>query len=157
MEICIDFDGTCVTHEFPKVGKDIGAVPVLKRLIEHGHNLILFTMRSDIDNPKSEEYGIIPKGGKYLTDAVNWFKENGIELYGINKNPNQQGWTLSPKAYGQLYIDDAALGCPLKQDYKDDPDPKWNDVVRDGRPYVDWEAVEHHLTAMGLFPEPIKN
>jgi len=28
MEICIDFDGTCVTHEFPKVGKDIGAVPV---------------------------------------------------------------------------------------------------------------------------------
>jgi len=33
MEICIDFDGTCVTHEFPKVGKDIGAVPVLKKLV----------------------------------------------------------------------------------------------------------------------------
>ena len=47
MEICIDFDGTCVTHDFPKVGKDIGAIPVLKKLIENGHNLILFTMRSD--------------------------------------------------------------------------------------------------------------
>ena len=29
MDILIDFDGTCVAHEFPKVGKDIGAVPVL--------------------------------------------------------------------------------------------------------------------------------
>jgi hypothetical protein len=29
MYIVIDFDGTCVAHEFPKVGKDIGAVPVL--------------------------------------------------------------------------------------------------------------------------------
>ena len=34
MEICVDFDGTCVTHEFPKVGKDIGAVPVLKKLVD---------------------------------------------------------------------------------------------------------------------------
>lgn len=32
MDIVIDFDGTCVTHEFPLVGKDIGAVPVLKKL-----------------------------------------------------------------------------------------------------------------------------
>lgn len=47
MDIIIDFDGTCVTHEFPEVGKDIGAVSVLKELIKSGHNLILFTMRSD--------------------------------------------------------------------------------------------------------------
>ena len=25
MYIGIDFDGTCTTHDFPKVGKDIGA------------------------------------------------------------------------------------------------------------------------------------
>ena len=49
MEICIDFDGTCVTHEFPKVGKDIGAVSVLKKIVEAGHKIILFTMRSDIE------------------------------------------------------------------------------------------------------------
>ena len=46
--ICIDFDGTCVTHDFPKMGKDIGAVPVLKRLVGRGHKLILWTMRSSI-------------------------------------------------------------------------------------------------------------
>ena len=32
--IAIDFDGTCVTHEFPDVGKEIDAVPILKKLIE---------------------------------------------------------------------------------------------------------------------------
>ncbi len=45
--INVDFDGTVVTHEFPKIGKDIGAVPVLRELVEHGHKLILFTMRSN--------------------------------------------------------------------------------------------------------------
>lgn len=29
MIIAVDFDGTCVTHEFPKVGEEIGAAPVL--------------------------------------------------------------------------------------------------------------------------------
>lgn len=31
MILGLDFDGTCVTHEFPKIGKDIGAIPVLKK------------------------------------------------------------------------------------------------------------------------------
>jgi hypothetical protein len=56
MDICIDFDGTCVTHEFPEVGKDIGAVPVLRKLVEQGHNLILFTMRSDFKGKASPEF-----------------------------------------------------------------------------------------------------
>ena len=34
MDIVLDFDGTCVTHEFPKIGKDIGSAPVLKELIK---------------------------------------------------------------------------------------------------------------------------
>ena len=45
MYIAIDFDGTCVTHEFPNVGKEIGAVPILQKLVERGHKLILHTMR----------------------------------------------------------------------------------------------------------------
>ena len=46
MIIGVDFDGTCVTHEFPKVGREIGAAQVLKRLTDVGHQIILFTMRS---------------------------------------------------------------------------------------------------------------
>ena len=83
MIIAIDFDGTCVTHEYPKIGKDIGAIPVLKKLLKNGNNIILYTMRS----------------GKELIDAVDWFNKNEISLYGVNTNPSQSSWTLSPKVY----------------------------------------------------------
>jgi hypothetical protein len=114
MYICVDFDGTCTTHDYPNIGKDIGSQDVLKKLINKKHQLILFTMRS----------------GKELDEAVNWFEINGIPLYGIQKNPTQHTWTSSPKAYGELYIDDAALGCPLKFD------PSLSN-----RAFVNWEEV----------------
>ena len=139
MDIVIDFDGTVVTHEFPNVGKDIGAVPVLKELVENGHNLILFTMRSDVENPKSDDKTIIAKGGNYLSDAVNWFAEREIPLYGIQRNPTQDSWAHSPKAYGQIIIDDAALGCPLKYD-----------KGFAERPFVDWSVVRDMLKWNGL-------
>lgn len=135
----IDFDGTVVTHEFPKVGKDIGAVPVLKALVEQGHQLILFTMRSDFMNPESKLPQIKSVDGRHLTVAVEWFRKNGIPLYGINKNPTQHEWTKSPKAYAELYIDDAGLGCPLKFD------PKLSK-----RPFVDWEVVKRILIDRGF-------
>ena len=118
MVIAIDFDGTCVTHEYPNEGNDIGAVPVLKKLVEKGHELILFTMRS----------------GMGLDDAIQWFLRNDIRLYGIQYNPTQSMWTASNKAYAQLYIDDAALGCPLKAD-----------LTISNRPFVDWSEVEKLL------------
>lgn len=48
MVIILDFDGTCVTHDYPNVGHDIGAAPVLRKLVAEGHQLVLFTMRSDM-------------------------------------------------------------------------------------------------------------
>lgn len=131
--IAIDFDGTCVTHEFPEVGRDIGAVPVLKRLVAAGAKLILWTMRSD-NVQSSEARNGKPLSNKHpLTDAINWFKAHDIPLYGVQSNPTQKRWTSSPKAYAHLYIDDAALGCPLKVDLDDE------------RPFVDWAAVEAML------------
>src|SRR3990167_9217708 len=112
MIIAIDFDGTCVTHEFPKVGINIGAQDVLKELVANGHQLILFTMRSDIVNPTGEDNELHLESGNYLSDALSWFELYEIPLYGIQANPTQHTWTTSPKAYAQLYIDDAALGCP---------------------------------------------
>lgn len=140
MEICIDFDGTCVTHEFPNIGKEIGAERVLKRLTDNGHKLILFTMRSDIDNPNSVDYNIHPVGGQYLKDAVNWFKDKDIPLYGVNANPKQSEWTHSPKAYGQIYIDDASIGCPLLFD---------ESISK--KPFVDWNIVEKLLEGLNAF------
>ena len=123
MYIAIDFDGTCVTHDYPRIGKEIGATEVLKRLVEAGHKLILNTMRSD----------------KELQDAINWFKKNGIELYGVNENPTQKRWTNSPKVYAHMYIDDAAFGCPLI-----------NAPELSNRQFVDWDSVGRKLIQMGI-------
>ena len=151
MTIAIDFDGTCVTHEFPMVGKDIGAVPVLKELVNNGHKLILFTMRSNVSSPISEDPKIHSVSGNYLDDAIEWFNKNGIELYGIQTNPTQKSWTHSPKAYAEIYIDDAALGCPLIQDYIGHPDGTYSgEPMPDGRPYVDWGVVKRYLQFRGL-------
>ena len=118
MYIAVDFDGTCVTHDYPEVGKDIGAVPVLKELVKQKHKLILWTMRS----------------GKELDDAVEWFKTNNIPLYGIQTNPTQKTWTQSPKAYANLYIDDAAFGAPLVYDEK-----------LSTREFLDWTVVSEYF------------
>ncbi len=132
MNILIDFDGTVVTHEFPKIGKDVGAVPILKELVNRGHNLILFTMRS---NFKGDNGPLGHKGnGTYLTDAINWFKEREIPLYGINTNPQQKYWTASPKAYGDLIIDDTCLNIPLI----------YNKDISD-KPFVDWKIIRELL------------
>ena len=117
MIIALDFDGTVVTHEYPYVGEDIGAVPVLKELTAAGHQLILFTMRS----------------GKLLDEALEWFERNGIELFAVNENPEQKSWTSSVKVHANIYIDDCALGCPIR----------FEDGVR--RPCVDWQKVREIL------------
>lgn len=122
MIIAIDFDGTVVTHEFPKIGKEIGAEEVLKRLISNGHELVLNTMRSRDE----------------LDEAKKWFKEREIKLIGYNESPGQKSWTSSSKTYAQLYIDDAALGCPLKEDKE-----------LSNRPFVDWQEIEKWLENNG--------
>lgn len=140
MVLAIDFDGTCVTHEFPKVGKDIGAQYVLGKLINKGHQLILYTMRSDRPNKgDTGDSTIQDVSGNFLQDAVEWFKKNNIPLYGIQYNPTQQNWTTSNKCYAQLYIDDAALGCPLKKNRK-----------FSNKPFVNWLKVEQLLINQGI-------
>ena len=133
MKILVDFDGTCVTHDFPEVGSDIGAIPVLKALVEKGHQLILFTMRCDHTfMPDSLDPSIQNIKGHFLLDAIEWFKENDIPLYGINTDPQQSSWTLSPKAYGELIIDDIAIGCPLI-------------YGKHRKPFVDWTEISKLL------------
>ncbi len=119
MYICVDFDGTIVDHRFPEIGPPVPeALEWMGKIQAAGGRLILFTMRSD--------------GGKHgdvLSQAVNYLSANGIKLYGVNENPTQVYWTKSPKAYGNIYIDDAAFGCPLIQ-------PEGFQ-----RPCVDWSVV----------------
>lgn len=123
MFIAIDFDGTCVTNDYPNVGEDIGAVPVLLELVKIGHKLILLTNRSDAE----------------LKDAEVWFQAYGIPLFGVNKNPIQWKFSKSPKVFANLYIDDASLGCPLKED-----------GTLSKKPFVDWERIKELLEERGI-------
>lgn len=113
MDIAIDFDGTIADHCFPSIGDPVpGAFEWMKRFQDAGARLILFTMRSD----------------RTLVQAVKFCQQRGIEFFGLNNNPEQRRWTSSPKAYAEIYIDDAAFGCPLL-------------VNPGGRAYVDWSIV----------------
>jgi hypothetical protein len=119
----VDFDGTCVTHEYPNIGREIGAPEVLREFIAHGARLILWTMRSGVE----------------LEEAVEWFKSNSLPLFGINENPEQKKWTTSQKAYAHFYIDDAAVGAPLVRQasvYKQDDSPRF---------HMDWKKVKQIL------------
>ena len=117
MTIGIDFDGTLVSWNFPLVGKDIGAAKVCRDLVKKGVKIILYTMRNK----------------EFLDDAVKWCKDNEIKLYGVNENPSQT-WSDSRKVHADIYIDDQALGCPLKEDKS----------ISD-RPFVDWKKVRKVL------------
>lgn len=119
--IAIDFDGTIVEHKYPAIGAPIkGAIETIKELQARGHKIILWTMRS----------------GKELDEAVAYLQENGITPWSVNQNP-EQDWSTSPKAYAQIYIDDAALGCPLEKKCFD-------------RPMVYWPAVRKQLIYLNL-------
>ena len=127
--IALDFDGTVVEHRYPAVGTDIGAAPVLRRLVKNGHKLILNTMRSH----NSE-------GIDTLKPALEWFENNRISLYGVNENPSQKEWTSSPKVHGNLYIDDSALGAPVKADSL-------------GAACLDWSKAALYLMLTGMLSE----
>ena len=79
------------------------------------------------------------RSGATLSEAVEYLMTHGIEIHGVNEDPGQREWTASPKPFGNLYIDDAALGCPLKFD------PKVS-----ARPFVDWDKVEKLLEERGI-------
>jgi len=131
--IAVDFDGTCVTHDYDKsdptvIGHDIGAAPVLRELVKEGHKILLYTMRS----------------GEHLLSAVEWFERNDIPLWAINENPSQKKWTDSQKIFANVYIDDAALGIPTSFDPIGEYTPH--------RAYVDWKKVRILLEQISLLP-----
>lgn len=113
MIVAVDFDGTVVMHEWPKIGAPVpGAVGWLHRFSEAGARLILWTNRS----------------GETLKEAVAYMAEHNVPLWAINENPEQHNWTDSPKIYCHTLIDDVCHGVPLLP-------------LKGGRPYVDWRMV----------------
>jgi hypothetical protein len=130
--VAIDFDGTVVEHEFPEIGQPApGAFEWMRRWQDAGAKLLLWTMRSDGRTGKGRANGPV------LTEAVDFCLGEGLEFFGVNDNPTQAAWTGSRKVYAHVYVDDAALGCPLRPSRK-----------TGGKPVVDWAVVGPAVLAM---------
>lgn len=107
--LSVNFDGTIVKHRYPEIGPEVPhAIRVLKWLQSLDVRIVLNTTRSD-----SSE-------GLFLTQAIEWLLERGIELWGIKIEAN-------------IYVDQAGYGMPLIY-------PE-NDL-----PYVDWLEIEQGIT-----------
>ncbi|MCQ2084326.1 MAG: hypothetical protein MJY58_07535 [Bacteroidaceae bacterium] len=105
MTIAVDFDGTIVEQHYPGIGRPIPfAIETLRQLVKDGHKIILWTVRE----------------GKRLDEAVEYLKQNGIELYAVNSEYPNASWNggLSRKIKADIYIDDCNLGGL----------PDWSDI-----------------------------
>jgi hydroxymethylpyrimidine pyrophosphatase-like HAD family hydrolase len=94
--IAIDFDGTIVENQYPKIGKLIsGAKKYINKLYEDGHTIIIWTCRYDDDKE----------------DAKKFLEKNDINFHDINKNAKrvQKTFNPHPKIYADIYIDDRAI------------------------------------------------
>lgn len=110
--VALDFDGTCVENNYPKVGCVIGAEYWLRRCHENWDiQYILWTMRT----------------GPELERAVQWCWAMRIPLWATNNNPDQKRWSSSKKIYAHTYLEDTAIGMPL--------------ITSARKPYVDWDQL----------------
>lgn len=97
--IAVDFDGTIVTHEYPKIGTELPfATETLKMLIKDHHKLILWSVRE----------------GKLLDEAVEWCRERGVEFWAVNKDYPEESLEnnnhFSRKLKADWFIDDRGIG-----------------------------------------------
>ena len=95
--IAIDFDGTIVEHDYPKIGKEmLFAFATIKELQKKGHKCILFTYRT----------------GELLDEAVEYCRKNGVEFYAVNKNypEEKESDHLPRKLNVDIFIDDRNVG-----------------------------------------------
>ena len=121
MVVSLDFDGTLVrTDRYPYFDPTPlpGCLECLDWLRSKGAKFILLTMRDD-DHVTNRVLGKAVWKKKddrrvsVLSEAVNWCKEHGIELWGINENPGQPSWSSSRKVYSDIIIDDHCVGIDL--------------------------------------------
>ena len=140
--IAVDFDGTIVTHEYPKIGREIPfAIETLKMLIRDQHRLILWSVRE----------------GELLQEAVDWCKERGVEFWAVNKDYPEESYEnnnhFSRKLKADYFIDDRNIGGlpDWGQIYQMVHDNlSWQDVLRQ-RQFGDEDEKPKRKKKWGLF------
>lgn len=125
IKIAVDFDGTIVEHDYPKIGKEkLFAFQTLKQLEKMGANLILWTFRT----------------GNELDEAIEFCRKNGIEFYAVNMNYPEEVYdeSVSRKINADIYIDDKNVGGF----------PGWSEVWQILNPFeIQQQEAERRITA----------
>lgn len=100
--IGLDIDATVISHCYPFMnGEDLGAIPwLLEVQRDYPVVFLLNTMRSD----------------RSLAEAAAWLEARGVKVGGAGVHPDQRSWTNSPKCHCHIYIEDRAVGTPLRDD-----------------------------------------
>lgn len=92
--IAVDFDGTLVTDEYPKIGRKLSSFcDFIKTLQSLGVKTILWTSRT----------------GKELDEAVDWCKKHGFTFDAINENIPEIKEAFGEdtrKVFANVYFDD---------------------------------------------------
>ncbi len=99
MTIAVDFDGTIVEHRYPEIGRERPfATATLRKLIDDGHKLILWSVRE----------------GDLLEEAVEWCKKRGVVFYAANRDFDEdepgRNAHYSRKLKVDMFIDDRNVG-----------------------------------------------
>lgn len=125
MTIYLDWDGTVVEHQYPKMGElNPGAVEVITRLHKARHIIIINTMRAEIQGEIPEIEAMLPKIG------LEFLGNNPYRLSKLEPHPFNMKEILKSRI---LCIDDIAEGIPLR-----------NAVYSNGK-MVDWKKLDEIL------------
>lgn len=131
--IFLDFDGTLVEHEYPKIGRcNFGCVEIVKKLQEAGHKVLLNTMRCKFKDgtlEKAEEW--LKNSWRVVVnrDLRDNFQLDHIESTTEKHSPSYWDWDFF-KANDLIIIDDQTRDIPLKR------------AVMTNGWMVDWEALD---------------
>jgi len=104
--IAIDFDGTIVEHDFPRIGKLMeGAKEVINEWYDKGYYILVWTCRNN-NEPDHPEWDQAP-----ISAVRQFLLDNGVKFHGINQQQPGLGFYLeSRKIFANVYIDDRNLG-----------------------------------------------
>jgi len=144
MKIYLDFDGTIVEHQYPKIGRcNFGCIEVIKKLQDAGHEIILNTTRADFNNGTLEEAQKLLNDRYYkllrYDNLKGNFKIDPITKFARNKIiPSYWDWDYF-KANDVIFIDDRSSGIPLKR------------AVMTRGWMVDWDIIDVQFAENGIY------
>ncbi len=145
MKIYLDFDGTVVEHQYPKIGRcNFGCMEVIKKLQDAGHEIILNTYRADCNNGTlqdalrilNEKAWMLRKGRS--SDSAEFSLLPITKWESTKKHPQPWSWPMM-KMFMEIWIDDIATGIPLKP------------AVMVSGNMVDWDRLDLEFQENGIY------